>query len=127
MDIHRNTPAVILYPDHVIAFQHYEDCVTMALHGLVNGIVHNLVYQVMKAVYTRGPYVHARPFTNSLQTLKDLDMLGGVFPIHNLPYQKGGKNSMGGEYRGIRLLFSRGNRRRVKGGFFICGKVVDKK
>jgi hypothetical protein len=101
MDVHRDAPAVIFHPDHVIALQHHEDRVAVALHGLVDGIVHHLVYQVVKAVYTRSSYVHARPLTDGLQTLEDLDMLGGIILTHGSLYPKGEKKFYGLKKAGV--------------------------
>jgi len=69
VDVHRNTTTVVLHPDNVVTLQNHQDLRTETLHGLVNGVVHDLENQVVKAVDTRGTNVHTRPLANGLQTL----------------------------------------------------------
>ena len=50
------------------------DLVAVAGQGLVDGVVHDLVDQVVQATFTGGPDVHARTFANSLQALQHRDL-----------------------------------------------------
>jgi hypothetical protein len=47
----------------------------MTSHRLVHGVVHDLPDQVMETLEAGGPDVHARPLTDRVETLKDLDVL----------------------------------------------------
>jgi len=54
------------------------DAVVSARERLVDGVVDDLVDEVMEPSRTGRADVHARPFADRLQALQDLDVLGGV-------------------------------------------------
>ena len=58
------------------------DGVTVSAKSFVDAVVDNLVDQVVKAVGTCRPDVHARAFPNMLHALQYLDMPRGVFIFH---------------------------------------------
>jgi hypothetical protein len=39
VDIHRDTPAIVLHPDHIVPFQDYQNIIAVALHGLIDRII----------------------------------------------------------------------------------------
>ena len=78
MDIHRNTPAIILHPDHIVPFQHHQDSIAEALHSLVHRVIHHLENQMMETVDSGGPDVHTRALAHRLKTLQNLDVLGRI-------------------------------------------------
>ena len=50
------------------------DLVAVAGQGLVDGVVHDLVDQVVQAAFTGGTDVHAGAFANRLQALQHRDL-----------------------------------------------------
>jgi len=44
MDIHRNTPAIILYSHNILPLQRYYDIFTEACQGFVYRIIDNFIY-----------------------------------------------------------------------------------
>jgi hypothetical protein len=44
-----------------------------AADRLINGVVHDLIDEVMQALGTGGPDVHRRPFSNWIEALENLD------------------------------------------------------
>ena len=46
--------------------------------GLVDGVVHNLIEEVMKTIGPGAPDVHRGALPNTFQPLEDLDLLSGV-------------------------------------------------
>ena len=82
VDVHGNTPAVILHPDNIVPFQNNKDIVTEAHHGFVDRVINNFKYQMMEAVYARGTYVHAGTLAYRFQTFKNRDILRRIVGIH---------------------------------------------
>jgi hypothetical protein len=76
--INGDTAAVIFHTDYVIPFQNYQYIVTVALHGLVYGVIYYLEYQMVQAVNSGGPNVHTGAFPYRLQTFKNLDIIGRI-------------------------------------------------
>jgi hypothetical protein len=72
VDIHRNTPAVILHPDHIVALKDHQNIITVALHGLVDGVIDHFINQMVKTVDAGGPDIHTGALPHMLKALKDL-------------------------------------------------------
>jgi hypothetical protein len=51
--------------------QRHVDAVTKASHSFINTVVNNFQNQMLETGRARGPYVHARAFTDGLKALKD--------------------------------------------------------
>ena len=49
------------------------DLVAEAAHRLVDGVVYDLVDEVVQALGTSGPDVHRRAFSNRIEALENLD------------------------------------------------------
>jgi hypothetical protein len=75
VDIHRDSPAVVFHPDHIVSFQDHQDSVTIALHGLIDRIVHHFKYQMMETVNAGGPDIHSGTLPDRLQSLEHLNIL----------------------------------------------------
>ena len=75
---HGDTAAVICYP-YRIAFQdgHLDVCAE-ARQSLVDGVVHHLIYQMMKSSCRDIADVHRRSLADRFQTLQDLDTVGRI-------------------------------------------------
>ena len=89
LDIHWHAPAVIRDPDGVVLQNFHGNMVAVSRQRLVDGVVHNLIYQVVQAGGGRGADIHARAFAHGLQPLQHLDFrravlvlgLGGVYLV----------------------------------------------
>jgi hypothetical protein len=78
VDVYRDTPAIVLHPDHIITFKNHKNIIAEALHGFIYRIIYNLKDQMMETVDAGGPNIHTRPFPYRLQALKNLDILGRI-------------------------------------------------
>ena len=74
--VHRHTPAVVGDTDGVVGVNHHVDGRAVAGEGLVDGVVDDLVDQVMESFGSGGPDVHTGPLANSLKSLENLNVLG---------------------------------------------------
>src|SRR5699024_4377085 len=68
VDSHRNSPPVIPDSDGVIFVDIYLNGIAVARQGLINGIIYNLIYQMVKALGGSASDVHTRPFAHCFQT-----------------------------------------------------------
>ncbi|MBA7581623.1 hypothetical protein ES708_23531 [subsurface metagenome] len=82
MIIHRNTPAVILYADHISLFNNHGNGAAVSRKCFVDRIVDDLVSKVMETVRAGSSDIHTRPFTDMFHSLEYLDMLGAVAILH---------------------------------------------
>ena len=67
--------AVVLHPHTTVVEQFDVDGVAVAGQGLVDGVVDDLVDQVMEPAFAGGPDVHAGTLTHCLETLEDRDLV----------------------------------------------------
>ena len=77
-DVDRDAAAAVLHGDRVVRVDVDLDRVAVAGHGLVDGVVHDLVDEVMEPVDTGRADVHAGPQADRLEALEDGDVLCGV-------------------------------------------------
>ena len=56
--------------------------VAVAGQGLVDGVVHDLVHQVVQAALRRGADIHAGALADGLQALQHLDLRAAVLVLH---------------------------------------------
>ena len=77
-DRHRDAAAVVTHGDRAVGVDRHIDRIAVARQGLVDGVVDDLVDEVMQPTVARGPDVHARALPDGLQTLEDGDVLGVV-------------------------------------------------
>ena len=68
-----HTAAVVGHGRRTIGFNTHLNMGGMTGHGLVNGVVNTLPHQVMKGVETSAANVHARPLSDRIQALEDLN------------------------------------------------------
>jgi hypothetical protein len=66
VDVHRDSPAVVLDSHRTVDVQRNPDVVTKPGQGLIDRVIHHLEHQVMKTSLTGVPDVHPRPLTNCL-------------------------------------------------------------
>ena len=79
MDARGDAPAVVHDGDGVVRVDGHVDGVAEAGHGLVDGVVDDLIDQVVQPADVRGADVHARPAAHRLQTLQHLNLRSVVF------------------------------------------------
>jgi hypothetical protein len=94
VDINRNAAAVILHPDYIVSFQNYKNFAAEALHGLIDRVIDYLKNQMMQAVYTRSPDIHAGAFADSFQAFENRNILcriAGIRLLHYLYYKNNKK------------------------------------
>jgi hypothetical protein len=68
--IDRDTAAVVLHPDAAVGQQRDLDGVAVAGQRLVDGVVHDLVDEVMQSSRTGRADVHSRALADGLKTLE---------------------------------------------------------
>ena len=78
LDVHGDAPAVVHHGDGVPGVNLDQDFRAEARQGLVNGVVHDLIDQVMEARSGGGADIHAGPLPHGLQALQNLDFRGVV-------------------------------------------------
>ena len=71
--------AVVLDDNAAVLVDRDLDAVAEAGHRLVDGVVDDLVDEVMQAALVGRADVHAGAAADGLQALEDLDVSGGVF------------------------------------------------
>ena len=82
LDIHGNAAAVIGNGDGVAGVDGHGDVGTVAGQRLVNGVVHDLIHQMVQAAGAGGADIHTGPLAHGLQTLQNLNFRGVVFRFH---------------------------------------------
>ena len=69
---------IVGHPDATVVEEDNVDLVAVPGQGLIDGVVDDLVDQVVQATFPRGADVHAGAFANRLQTLQDRDLVGVI-------------------------------------------------
>ena len=77
--IYRDTAAVVDHFDGVVGVDGHFDVCGIACHGLIDGVVYNLVHKVMEAFFGNIADIHRRAFAHCLQAFEDLNVTGAVF------------------------------------------------
>ena len=78
LDVHGDAATVIADADDVAGLDGELNVAAVASEGLVDGVVDDLIHQVVQAGRRRRADVHARAFAHGLQTLENLDLAGVV-------------------------------------------------
>src|SRR5262249_16551507 len=73
-----NASTVITHRTGAVRVQDDLDAVAEATHGLVHGVIDDLVHEVVEPVGAGVPDVHGRPLAHGLETLEDLDVACSV-------------------------------------------------
>jgi len=76
--IHRDAAAVIRHRYGIVDMNDHVDLRAIAGQGLIDGVVHHLVNQVMQPHLTGRADIHSRPQAHGLQTFQNLDTAGIV-------------------------------------------------
>ena len=83
LNVHGDAAAVIGDGDGVAGIDRHGDVGAVARKRLVDGVVHDLIDQMVQAAGGRRADIHARTFPDGLQPLQDLDLRGVVFLFHS--------------------------------------------
>ncbi len=78
MHVHRDPAAVVDHGDRVVDVDGDVDLGAVACQGLINGVVHDLVDQVVQADLASRADVHRGPQAHCFQALKHFDAAGIV-------------------------------------------------
>ena len=85
VDVDGDPAPVVDDGDARVLVDHHRDLLAKAGHGLVDGVVHHLVDEVMQSPGTCGPDVHGRPLSDRIEALEDLDCAGVVAHVRAVP------------------------------------------
>jgi hypothetical protein len=96
-DADRDAAAVVHDANAAVGQQRDQDGVAVAGQGLVHGVVHDLVDQVVQAALAGGADVHAGALADRLEAFQDADRAGVVVAVVDLG--RGGRG-LGGGCRG---------------------------
>jgi hypothetical protein len=77
-DADRDAPAVVADGHGAVGVDRHVDRVAVTRQGLVDGVVDDLVHEVVQAALAGRADVHAGALANGLQPLEDGDVLGVV-------------------------------------------------
>ena len=78
VDLGRDPPSVILYRDRIVLVDDYVNFRAITCQCFVYGVVHDFIYQMVKAFFIHVADVHGRAFAYGLQSFKYLDAVGTV-------------------------------------------------
>ena len=81
LDVHGDAAAVVGDLDDIVLQDLDLDVVTVTGQCLVDGVVHDLVDQMMQAPLAGGADIHARALAHRFQTLQDLDLAGIILMV----------------------------------------------
>ena len=81
MEVHGNAAAVVPHGNAVVRMQNDGNVRTIARHGLVNGVIHHLINQMVQAPPVRGADIHGRALAHGRQALKNGDGRGVVAAV----------------------------------------------
>ena len=76
--VYGDTAAVVLNGYRAVLVYGYLNVCAVAGHGLVDGVVHYLIYQVVQTFFADVTDIHCRAFAHCFQTLQNLDVLRGI-------------------------------------------------
>ena len=81
MDVDWNAAPVVYDLHRSVGVEPDADLGAESRHGLVDGVVDDLVNEVMQSTGRGRPDVHARPLPYRLQALEHLDLIGPVVVV----------------------------------------------
>ena len=82
LDVHGDAAPVVGNGDGVALVDGHGDVRAVPGQRLVDGVVHDLIDEMVQTRGGRGADVHARPLAHGLQTLQHLDLRGVIFRFH---------------------------------------------
>ena len=82
IDADRNTTAVVNNRDGIVFINRHIYRVTESCKCFVDGVIHNLINQMMKTTKRCASDVHTWSFADSFKPLQNLDLIGSIFLIY---------------------------------------------
>ena len=79
LDVDGDAAAVVADTDAVAGLNHDLDVFAVTGQRLIDGVVHDLIDQVVQTAGAGGADIHAGTFAYGLQTLKDLNLRSVIF------------------------------------------------
>ena len=79
---YRDTASIIGNIHNVSRQQLYDNSVTESSQGLVNGIIHNLIHQMVQPSRPCGADIHARAFPYRFQAFQHLNLVAVIFFLY---------------------------------------------
>ena len=81
LDVHGDAAAIVRDLNDVALQDLDLDVVAVTGQSLVDGVVHDLVHQMVQAALAGGADIHTGALAHCLQTFQDLDLAGVVFMV----------------------------------------------
>jgi hypothetical protein len=81
LNVHGDATSVIGDLNDIVLQDLDLDVVAVTRQRLVNGVVHDLVHQMMQTALTGGADIHTRALAHRLQTLQHLDLAGVILVV----------------------------------------------
>ena len=75
---YRDAATVVLHLSRAVLMDDDADDRAVPGHRLIDGVVNDLVHQVMQALRAGGADVHTRPLAHGFEPLEDCDVLRAV-------------------------------------------------
>ena len=82
IDSRRHAAAIVFYRDDIILVYRHPDRVRIPSHCLINSVIDNFPYQMMKTFCRSTRNIHARTLSDSLQTIQNLNITVAVLMGH---------------------------------------------
>lgn len=79
VDAYRDTTAIVNDRNGIAFIDDDADGVAVACQGLVHGVIHDLIYQMMESPARGTADIHAWSFTNCFQSLQNLNLICSIF------------------------------------------------
>jgi len=101
--VYGNTPPVVLDAERAVGRQDHLDQLGVSCDRLVHGVIQDFSKQVMEGPLIGPANVHAGALADGLQTLEDLDVLGGVSGLSSTGHGRLGHRLGRRRRRGLRV------------------------
>ena len=101
LNVHGNAPAIVHHGDGAVLVDLHQDIRAVACQGLVDGVVHDLIHQMVKTGGGGGADIHTGPLADSLQPLQNLDLRGIIFMLRLGTHQNFVFSHVGSPFKGI--------------------------
>ena len=79
LDVHRDTTAIIGDGDGISGIDGHGDVPAVACQRFINGVVHDLIDQVVQTADGGRADIHTRALAHRFQTFQNLDLLRTIF------------------------------------------------
>src|SRR5215212_10015177 len=78
MDTGWDSTAIIFNRNRIVFMYGNENILAMTGEGLVDGIVHHLIYEVMQSLHTNIANIHGRALTHGFKSFQNLNRIGTI-------------------------------------------------